>query len=108
MTDESEAAFAERVEAWLDETFGQGSWQAQTVLEDTRRRPDYWVDLGCVAVAVEVDNDFEGAVAGVGQALLYAAHAPNVWPLVVIPADHGDQPELELLQERAPVAVIEL
>lgn len=108
MVHEPESEYTENVAEWLEDTFGEENVEANRYLEATGRYADYWVDLGAVSIAVEVENDWEAAIKGVGQASLYAAHAENVWPLVVLPTGHVDEPESTYLSTSTPVAVIEI
>ena len=109
MSDITELAFAdEHVGPWLADLFGAENIEQEVYLDNSGRYADFWVDLGQFAIAVEVENDWEASVKGVGQAMLYAKHEQNVWPLVVVPKGHIEQPEFDYLRERSPVAIVEV
>lgn len=108
MTHVSEYDFSDVVQAWLEETFGQSTVDDYHHLSESDRIADFYVNLGRVGVVVEVENDFEAVVRGVGQSLLYGAHFPNAWPLVVVPEGHIENPEFEYFRHRSPVAIVEL
>lgn len=98
MTHESEMRFEERVIERLRELYGEESVKEQYYFEDTGRWADAIV-LGPVAsFAIEIENDFEAAIEGVGQSQLYASEVGPLVPMVIVPRGHTDQPETDLLR----------
>lgn len=106
MAHESERTFSERVREYLVEHYGEENVESQVYLDETGRFADFWVDGPVVSLAVEVENDWEAASKGIGQALLYGAHDDDAVPVVILPKGHVDYPEVEMLRER--IAIIEL
>lgn len=108
MTHESEASFQTRVRDYCIGQFGPGNVEPQRYLDATGRYVDLWVETPLLDFAVEIENDFESVPAGVGQALLYAAHAHDAVPVVVVPPAHVDQPEADLLRQTLPVIELDV
>jgi len=67
--------------------------------------------FGAAWYAVEVENDFSTIYNGVGQALLYAGLSrtefgrENVSPLVILPDEGVEQPEVDVLREHVPIVL---
>lgn len=106
MTHESEYTFMDAVEAFLDGYYSK--FEREHVLP-SQRRPDFVVWTAMGTVAVEVENDFEAAIKGAGQAQMYAAEVEETYygpcePLVIVPSGHVENPEVEYL----PVPVYEV
>lgn len=100
-TEESntEAALIEFLEA----EYGPEAVDSQVYLPESTRYCDIVVDLPVATLCIEVESRFSAAIKGVGQALLYAAHYRDGVPVVVLPADHTESPEMEMLQGGAAV-----
>lgn len=107
MTHEPEWSFSAVVGQWLEGQFPRADITKQQQLA-SGRIPDYVVELDGFHIAVEVENDWEGAIGGVGQAVLYAAHMENTMPMVVVPEGHVEFPEAALLKQRTGVMVVEV
>lgn len=107
MTHESEDTFADHVEELLIQYYGEENVDRNHYLEETYRFADFWVDTGLVILAIEVENDFDSVLKGISQAYLYAAHDKRALPLVVVPKDHVENPEIEMLREKAPILELE-
>lgn len=106
MTHESEHDFTDRVGHYLEGMFGEDNVFGNLYLKETGRYADWWVDLDVVILAIEVENDWEAAIKGVGQAILYSKHSEKAIPLVIIPPGHIEEPEATMLREE--VHIIEL
>lgn len=98
-----ENTFDRAVERFLCDAFDATDEQLayQPRLSETYRMPDFLVQLPDVTFAVEVENDFEAAFEGVGQAICYAGHFEHGVPVVVLPEGHVEQPEYDLLRQQA-------
>lgn len=103
MTHEAERPFHDRAVAALEGQYGTDAVETDRYLSATGRYCDIWVSVGPVALAIEVENDWEAAITGVGQALLYAQHDPRAVPVVVLPPGHVESPEHELLARYLPI-----
>lgn len=71
----------------------------------TRETPDSVPDL---TYAVETEDDFDGVIASVGQAAMYAGHFERGVPVVAYPVDHVQQPELANLRRQTRVLLLEV
>jgi hypothetical protein len=124
LTDEANAEIAERsyhvaVEMWLNTHFG--SVEHEHYFREARRFADFIVGLTpddletdfdeSMFFAVEVENSFGSIMEAVGQASLYAGlwtleeGHENVTPLVILPQDGVEDPELEAIRRHATVVV---
>lgn len=106
MTDEPESSFADRVFEWADE------WAlaaTQNYRLPSRRVVDVLALTEPAKFVIEVENDFEAAVKGVGQAAIYADGVDRslrpVYPLVVVPTGHVEEPERTALERRTGIPV---
>lgn len=106
MTHEDEHNIQEEVRGILEGEFGEDNVEEEKYLPETGRFVDFYVETALIDMAIEVENDFESVVTGVGQTLLYAQHELGAVPMVVIPEGHDEQPETDLL--RREVAIIEV
>lgn len=106
MTHEYESEFAEKVGEYLIESYGEENVEQNKFLSESYRFVDFWVDGPVVTLAIEVENDFDAVIEGVGQALMYAGHDDGVVPVVIIPEDHVEHPEVDYLRET--VRIIEM
>lgn len=106
MTHETEATFSDKVKEQLIEYFGEENVEENVYLAESGRYADFIVDTPFFWFAIEVENDWESAIKGVGQAELYASHYKDAIPVVVVPEGHIDNPEYALLRER--VLIIEM
>jgi len=98
MTDITEQQFSNYVEELLAAYFGKQNVERQKYFSETNRFADFWVETPLVTLAIEVDNDFDGMIKGVGQSMLYAGHSLNAVPIVIIPEDHAEYPEINMLR----------
>lgn len=94
MTDKSESAFVDKVEAELAYIYGANNVNRNVYLEDTGRYCDLWVETPARVqdLAIEAENDFESAFGGASQALLYA-YQLDAHPIVIVPPGHVEYPE---------------
>lgn len=106
LTHEDERPFHDRVVSYLEDKYGEDNVETDKYLPDPYRFCDIWVDGPLFPYAIEVENDFEAAIEGVGQALIYAAEEQNAVPVVVLPPGHVDKPEVDSL--RRQVSIVEL
>lgn len=107
---ESESTYHDRVYDYLVDQYGVDNVDSNVYLSETYRFVDIWVEGPVVDYAIEIENDFESAIEGIGQAALYASHEfdnPNVVPIVVLPPDHVAQPEADMLRESG-IHIVEL
>lgn len=107
---ESERTYHDRVYEYLVDHYGADNVETNVYLAETYRFVDIWVHGPVVDYAIEVENDFESAFEGVGQAALYASHEfdnPNVVPVVIVPPDHVAEPEVSMLRDSG-VHIVEL
>lgn len=80
----------------------------QVHLPDTGREADFVAvqttppNTSNLVYAIEVENDWEAVMKGVGQALLYAGHFDRGIPVVAFPEGHVEQPEYDDLRAQAP------
>lgn len=108
MTHAAESSFGAYVTAWFVERYGPGAVDEQPHLEPTGNIPDLVVDADWAVLYVEIENDASSIRTGVGQAQEYAGHDPVAGvPLVVVPAGHGDEAELQRLRRRSVATVRE-
>lgn len=106
MTHEYENEFARKVGEYLIEQYGEENVEQNKYFSESRRYVDFWVDAPVVSLAIEVENDFDAVMEGVGQSLVYAGHEEGAIPLVIVPEDHVEHPEVDYLRET--VRVIEM
>lgn len=99
MTHENERKFGDRIEEELNTRFGRTNVRREVYLQDTRRYADFLVEGELQDYAIEVENDWEACLKGVGQAILYANHFDNCKPVVVVPKGHVEYPEVTKLRE---------
>lgn len=102
-SDEPEKPFQDRVVAYLEDEYGAENVEEDKYLPDPYRFCDVWVEGALVDYAIEIENDFDAAINGVGQALMYAAEEENAVPIVVLPPDHTDEPEASSLRRAVPI-----
>lgn len=101
MTHEDERPFHDRVVEWLRGEYGEDAVETDKYLKETGRYADVWVEAPLGPLAIEVENDFEAVLKGVGQTLLYASHDEHgAEAYVVVPPGHVEQPEADLLRRR--------
>lgn len=106
VTHEPELSFRDRIVAYLQDHYGEENVEENKYLPEPYRFCDIWVEGPLVDYAIEVENDFDAAIKGVGQALIYAAEEENAVPIVVVPPGHVEEPEVSSL--RRVVRVVEL
>lgn len=106
MSHETEDAYHEKVKSILERSYGEENVEYEKYLPETRRFVDFWVEGPVVDLAIEVENDFEAALKGAGQSILYAAHELNAVPVIILPPDHVEQPEADMM--RSNIAIVEL
>jgi hypothetical protein len=109
MAHESEADFEIRVQVALEQMYGAENVERQVVLPASHRRPDFVVEDTLATYYVELESEFDAAIEGVGQSLLYAAHEPQGRgvPVVIVPDGHLDEPEEEFIRHRTPAILLE-
>lgn len=103
MTHESERTFHDRVVVELEQRYGAANVETDKYLQASGRYADVWVDIEPIALAIEIENDWESVATGVGQALLYAQHDARAVPVVIVPPGHVESPERELLARYLPI-----
>lgn len=108
MTHEPESEFADRVLEHLREQFGADVVTEQVYLEESDRFVDVVVDVGIVTLCIEIESEFDRAITGVGQAILYAAHYVDGVPVVVVPPDHLEDPEAVYLSRQVPIVPLDV
>jgi hypothetical protein len=106
-THEPEDSFTDRIERQYRDRYGDDAVERDRYLDETGRYCDLWVQTPDVTLAIEVENDAESVITGVGQTELYAAHDPRAVPVVIVPDDHIDQPEWLFYQQRTSVVCFE-
>lgn len=106
MPHELERPFHDRVTEYLREHYGDENVEQNKYLADPYRFVDIWVDGPLVDYAIEVEDTFDGVIRGVGQAQIYSYEGKDAVPVVVVPPDHVEHPEVDALRER--IEVIEL
>lgn len=108
MVHESEKSFHDKVHEYLIDAYGENNVTSKVYLEESYRFADFWVHTPIVDLAIEVENDFNAVIRGVGQAFLYAAHSKNAVPVVIVPKGHIEQPEVDMLRQRITITELEL
>lgn len=106
MSDRTEKTFHEQVREYLIDEYGNENIEHEKYLEETGRYADFWIDGPLMSLAVEVENDWEAVMKGIGQSILYAAHEQSTAPVVVVPKGHVEYPEVQMLREK--VTIVEL
>lgn len=106
-THEPEDSFTDTIESLYRDRYGEDAVERDKYLDETGRYCDLWVDTPDVTLAIEVENDAESVITGVGQVELYAAHSPRAVGVVIVPDDHIDVVEWEFYRERSPVVCFE-
>lgn len=100
----SEAEFHDRVVTpRLQSRFGADAVEHEQYLEETTAYADYWVDLGVVILAIEVENDADSVRSGVAQALEYAQNDDRAVPLVITVEGHVDAAQADQLRDICPI-----
>lgn len=108
MPHEDEASFQDRVIDFLQDEYGAENIEEDKYLPDPYRFCDIWVDGPVVDYAIEVENDFDAAITGVGQAVIYAAEETNAVPIVIVPPGHVEEPEVSSLRRAVPVVELDV
>lgn len=103
MTHVSEAHFTHHVDRYLRALFGDGTVERQKWLPGTTAYADFWVDLGIVVLAIEVENDADSVRNGVAQAFEYAANDPRAVPVVLVPSGHVEAAQVDALRAYCPI-----
>lgn len=103
MTHESEREYADAVEEHLVDLFGRRAVDREHYVSDTGAFADFWVDLGVVILAVEVENDEDSVRPGVAQALEYALNDPRAVPVVVTPPGHVEDAQVQAMRAICPI-----
>lgn len=106
---EPENEFSERVYTYFETAYGEENVHRQQYFSETGREADIVVETGLVTLMVEIGAD-STINDEVGQALLYSRHdsqytdfdAPFL-PLVVMPNDHPQHPEAEMVEPYASI-----
>jgi hypothetical protein len=105
MTHVSERDFHDTVEKYLYEQYPDADIENGVYLSKTGRYADFIVQTEVTTYAVEVENDFESSIGGLGQAILYATHDPEYTPLLAVPAKHTEEPEWTLMKQSAVICI---
>lgn len=108
MTHEDEITFQDRVYEYLAQNYGSENVETDKYLPEPYRFVDVWIDGPVAPLAIEIENDFEAVMEGVGQALIYAASAENAIPVVIVPPGHVEEPEVTALRRRIPVVELDV
>jgi hypothetical protein len=103
---EDEITFSEKVRAELVAHFGKDNITEQKYLPETYRFADFYVEGKFMNYAIEVENDFEAVLKGIGQVLIYANELDAV-PVIVIPEGHIEEPEATILNRYVEIIEIE-
>jgi hypothetical protein len=106
MTHETEDAYHDKVKTILERLYGARNVEHERYFEETGRFVDFWVEGPIVDLAIEVENDFEAALKGAGQSILYAANELNAVPVIILPLGHVEQPEADMM--RSNIAIVEM
>lgn len=107
-THEPEDSFTDRIESLYRDRYGDDAVEREKYLGETGRYCDLWVETQDVTLAIEVENDGESVITGVGQVELYAAHSARAVPVVIVPDDHQiDVVERMFYRERTSVVCFE-
>lgn len=106
MTDKNERTFEDEVEILLNEVYGEDNVFRQYYYDESYRFADFYVRGPLFDMALELENDWEACIKGVGQALLYSGHKKNCIPVVVVPEGHVEQPEVDILREYLPIVEV--
>lgn len=104
MTHETETTLEDRLEDLLVDVYGEDNVQRQYVFPASNRRVDLMVDLGLKKLVVECESRSSEVIAGMGQALLYAAHDESYVPLIAVADGHSiEDPELGFISRHVEV-----
>ncbi|MDY7082247.1 MAG: hypothetical protein SXQ77_07565, partial [Halobacteria archaeon] len=90
-----EAAFEEKVVARLREFYGPEMVKPQYRFEESGRVADILLHGPLASFAIEIENDWEAAIKGIGQAVVYASEVGPIVPVVCLPRGHTEMPEAE-------------
>lgn len=99
---------------YLRELYPDAELGYQVYLPDSRRRCDFVVtrqtpgDAPNVVYTVETEDTFDGVIASIGQAEMYAGHFERGSPVVLYPEGHYQQPELACLRSHSPALLLEV
>jgi len=100
----SEAEFHDRVVGpRLQSLFGADAVEHEKYLDGTSAYADYWVNLGVVILAIEVENDADSVRSGVAQALEYAQNDDRAVAVVITPEGHVEQAQADQLRDICPI-----
>lgn len=105
MTHEPERTFHDRVLTLCRAMYGEANVESNAYMSETGRFCDIMVETGVVRLAIEVENDWEACVKGVGQALMYSARSDTMG-VVVTPEGHVEEPEHTILSATVPIIEI--
>lgn len=96
MTHVLESEFGESVRHALHDLYGVDNVHKEYYLKDAQRYVDFYVQGPFVNFTIEVEDTFEGLIKSVGQTLIYAGEL-DAMPVIVVPPEHFDEPELSHL-----------
>lgn len=108
MTHLSEAAFVESLQERFERQFGADAIEREYWCDDTGCFADFWVDVGDLILAIEVENDEDSVRSGVAQALEYAANDPRAVPVVYVPAGHVERAQVQALRSVCPIVEVDV
>lgn len=101
---ETERTFHATVVAWAMDQYGEEEVFSKAYQGITRRYPDILINGPITDYAIEVENDADAAIKGIGQASLYAATAGHRYvPIVIVPDGHIAEPEFSHINQHTPV-----
>jgi len=101
MTHVPEDEYIAAIASDLKDVYGANRVRTEVVLPVTERRLDIFVETpsGADDLAIEVENGFESAAQGIGQAIQYAEQK-NARAVVFVPPGHIEIPEVFYLSAR--------
>lgn len=114
MGHEDEPTFFDRVETALREHYGDDNVTREEFLDERWRWCDLLVETDDEGTfieppryAVEVEDTSEAAIESVGQTAVYA-EGLDADPVLVVPEDHTEEPEMSDIEEQTEIRVVEL
>lgn len=104
---DTETPLYDAVEQRLKDEYGMVNVEREKYLPDSRRFIDFHVYAWPFNLCIEVEDDMSGMIKSVGQCYLYAQHFPNGVPMLIAPSTAVEQPELRMLRQTLPVAILD-
>lgn len=106
MTHVDENAFQMAVKEHLVEQHGKENVVHEPTIrlpDGSVRYPDFWVHVGDVRLAIEVENDAGSIRAGTAQAREYAKSDPRAVPVVYVPESHTQNAAVDFWRDEMPI-----